>query len=122
MGEKRAVPPSLHVRDHRTPHRLLKPTHMTLVDPAAPDHETEWSSRRARKGRYAPKAKHLPHAQIQGAEDKALERERTVYMRVKDTRSEFKPNLRADITFWLAVSFVFGSIAWVINGEFSGPK
>lgn len=31
-------------------------------------------------------------------------------------RSRLKPNLRADITFWVAFFFEFGSLVWVANG------
>lgn len=31
--------------------------------------------------------------------------------------SELKPGLKADISFWVAFAFTFGSMFWVVNGE-----
>jgi hypothetical protein len=75
------------------------------------DHEGrvyEWQSRRARKGRYQTKHHTLHHAG----------RESFVHIRIPHDGGRITPNLNADISFWIAVTFVFGSVIWVVNGEF----
>lgn len=46
----------------------------------------------------------------------ALER-RIVNLRVQTQTNGIKPHLVLDVTFWLAVTFTFGSAIWVINGK-----
>ncbi|OCF34900.1 hypothetical protein I317_05149 [Kwoniella heveanensis CBS 569] len=95
-----------------------------------------WSSRRARKGRYSPKVSKVHYigpssslTQAGGASDaekgdgsgkkkeaEVEKMERIAYGRMKAEETKFKPHLKADVTFWLAVTFTLGSAVWVVNG------
>jgi hypothetical protein len=75
----------------------------------------KYHSRKARKGRYALKTHHIEHHAP--APGKIAAEPTGLQLRVKTVESEFKPHLKLDISFWLAVTFVLGSIVWVINGE-----
>lgn len=75
----------------------------------------EYNSRKARKARHALKTHHIQH-HPEGS-DKPSTSPANVTVRVDSVRSEFKPHLKLDITFWLAVTFVLGSSVWVVNGK-----
>ena len=105
-----AAHPSMFVNSHRTPNRFFTPTHLHFSDQTTQQPASEWQSRRARKGRYAPKSANVDWS---GASREA----RLVEGRVRRVESELKPGLRADISFWVAVAFTFGSAVWVVNGE-----
>ncbi|KAL7420717.1 hypothetical protein Q5752_004668 [Cryptotrichosporon argae] len=92
------------IHSHRQLHPRLSPTH--LVFGAGPGPHDEWQSRRARKGRYAPRARRI---QDGGKEE-------TVFLRVKEAEHHLKPHLTLDISWWVAVAFTFGSAVWVVNG------
>jgi hypothetical protein len=77
--------------------------------------QLKYNSRKARKGRHALKTHHIQH-HPEGS-DKPSTSPANVTVRVDSVRSEFKPHLKLDITFWLAVTFVLGSSVWVVNGK-----
>ncbi|KAJ9093530.1 hypothetical protein QFC21_006364 [Naganishia friedmannii] len=150
-------PPATHrITRHSTPLRHLRLFNPTIVHlhPTTPGTNAEtgthdgvlereksitWSSRKARKGRYAPKEHqiHNPHqhqqrstssssssspssttsngnAELADSDTKSLLG--TAVIRLKSVESEFKPHLDADISFWIAVAFTVGSVVWVFNG------
>ncbi|WVW81228.1 hypothetical protein I302_103219 [Kwoniella bestiolae CBS 10118] len=107
---------TLVLHKHRSPHPFFTPTHLTFVDPHTGERKGSWSSRRARKGRYAPKS-HTIHYAGPSEKDKEVQRiENVTVGRVKREESKLKPHLKADISFWLAISFTLGSMVWVVNG------
>ncbi|WVR03099.1 hypothetical protein IAU60_000089 [Kwoniella sp. DSM 27419] len=117
--------PTVALKEHRSAHPFFTPTHLSFVEPKTGASAGSWSSRRARKGRYAPKGAHVHYAAGGGADTSvAAEKgqgevkrmEQLAYGRLKREETKFKPGLHADISFWLAVTFVTGSIFWVING------
>lgn len=77
--------------------------------------QLKYNSRKARKARHALKTHHIQH-HPEGSE-KPSTVPANVAVRVDSVRSEFKPHLKLDITFWLAVTFVLGSSVWVVNGK-----
>ena len=103
--------PSVAIHSHRSPNSFFTPTHMDFRDVATAAPQATWQSRRARKGRYAPKV-----ARVHTHPD---HEPKEVEARVKHVESEFKPGLRADISFWVAIAFTFGSAVWVVNGQSS---
>lgn len=82
----------------------------------------QYDSRRARKGRHALKTHHIQHHPEGSDKPLTAPTDVTVRVRVDSVRSEFKPHLNLDITFWLAVTFVLGSSVWVVNGESNGGR
>jgi hypothetical protein len=113
------------VQSHRCLHSWFTPTHLTLgstSDTNLEEPHAVWRSRRSRKARYTP----VPHTI---ADDRLSKRSSTngpvvsemekmvVALRVQ-TQTSIKPHLILDVTFWLAVTFTFGSAIWVVNGEF----
>jgi hypothetical protein len=119
--------PSLVVHSHRRP-GPFNPTHIRYTTPNASSSDppiATWSSRRARKGRYAPKL-HNTHwtppsstsASGEKGEGGGERISRLIESRVKRVDDELKPGLRLDISFWVAVAFVVGSMVWVVNGMF----
>jgi hypothetical protein len=46
-----------------------------------------------------------------------MKRAETMYLRLQNVHDELKPHITVDVSFWVAVTFTFGSAAWVINGE-----
>lgn len=126
---KLSTQPSLVVSSHRTPHPFFKPTHLEFNDRHSGEAAGTWTSRRARKGRYATKKAHVHYAAApdksasgagaaeQGRSQSEMQRmESMAYARVQSTESRLKPGLKADISFWVAVAFTFGSAVWVVNG------
>lgn len=98
------TPPSTHltpVGKHQ--YKWFSPHHLHFADAAGND--VEWQARRQRKRRYATAQYSFEH------EGKSY----TPYLRLPSV--ELKPNLRGDVSFWIAALFTFGSIVWVINGE-----
>jgi hypothetical protein len=87
-----------------------------------------WSSRASRKNRYALSTVHLSHHPSTGpgvdsekgvkgdgvatGGDKVL-----VTQRLRHPRQQMKVHLSWNISFWVAVIFVLGSIAWVRHGH-----
>ena len=122
------APSPVVVCSHRTVHPFFTPTHIAFSDLSAPPSHApvaEWQSRRARKGRYAPKTAtvHWGSPSISTRPEDAVEKEakvaKEIVGRVKKSGGDLKPGLRMDISWWEAVSFTFGSAVWVINGESS---
>ncbi|WVQ94132.1 hypothetical protein IAU59_001210 [Kwoniella sp. CBS 9459] len=136
-----ASKPTIVLQKHRSPHPFFTPTHLTFADPHTATSDTSdghrtgvqkrwsWSSRRARKGRYSPKVSKVhyigpsstvPQAgplDVEKGKGKEVEKmERVAYGRLKAEETKFKPHLKADISFWLAVAFTLGSAVWVVNG------
>ncbi len=105
--------PSLIIHSHHSPHPYFTPTHLSFIDATSKSPSHSWQSRRQRKGRYAIKPARILNS--------ASEQVHEVMGRVRGLETKLKPGLRADISFWLAVTFTFGSAIWVINGG-SGPK
>ena len=101
--------PSVSVGSHRSPSKAFTPTHITFHDTHSQVPTATWQSRRARKGRYSPKTAHVHLSPGSGGQD--------ISGRVRHLESELKPGLRADISFWVAVAFTFGSMVWVVNGR-----
>jgi hypothetical protein len=84
-----------------------------------------WRSRRSRKARYSPvthiiasENQHKCSAADQFNSGSADEAEKIVVALRIQTESHLKPHLILDVTFWLAVTFTFGSALWVVNGQF----
>lgn len=119
-----SVHPTHHIAAHSTPLRrthLFNPTlvhlHPTTDSPDQTRAQSvKWSSRRARKGRYAPRPHHVhnPHLPISPEAKDTLG---TAVIRAASAESKFKPHLDADVSFWIAVLFTAGSVVWVVNGE-----
>lgn len=107
---------SLTVHSSRTLHSWFTPTHVNFAshshDTSAPP-TVAWQSRRARKGRYAPKASRIHH-QIGAAGDEGVHE---VVARTRHADTQMRWRLYPDISFWVAFTFTFGSAVWVINGE-----
>ena len=120
--------PSIAISSHRTLHSWFTPTHLNLVNPSNPDRKGEWTSRRARKGRYAPKSHHgsVPtfaeatkkhyRGDGLGGVEKAESEVRCLTLRLNEGWG-LKPHLIVDVSFWIAIAFTFGSMVWVVNGE-----
>ncbi|WWC57546.1 uncharacterized protein I303_100078 [Kwoniella dejecticola CBS 10117] len=116
---------TLVLHNHRTPHPFFTPTHVSFVDPHTGGRKASWNSRRARKGRYSPKTHTIHYTKTPSRADTDIEKaskdreervESIAISRIKKEESQLKPNLRLDITFWLAVAFTLGSTVWVVNG------
>lgn len=127
------VPLRLHATDYNHPlHKGLfypttgkaayHPYHDKDATDSAQTESLEYESRRARKGRYALKTHHILHRP--DAPHKPSTEPVSVNLRVRrnTTRSGFKPHLKLDITFWLAVTFLLGSSVWVVSGELAMSK
>jgi len=121
--ERNVVPESTRpsLRTKHAPFGFMHPTH--LEDAGALPHTIMWHSRASRKHRYVAKpTKVHPHDVIRGgvrnvvAAGKEVQRE--IQLRVQHRYSRLKPDLAWDISFWVALSFVLGSAAWIINGFF----
>ncbi len=110
MSSSRKSPsiPPVTINSHRSPHSFFTPTHIDFHDLHTRLTTATWQSRRARKGRYAPKSAHVHLSSGNEGQD--------VSGRVRHLESELKPGLRADISFWVAMAFTFGSMVWVVNG------
>ncbi|XAO22397.1 hypothetical protein I312_101167 [Cryptococcus bacillisporus CA1280] len=124
--------PSYILHSHRSPHPFFTATNLSFTDPQTGAEAGSWSSRRARKGRYAPKQANMHYVRHgtpeeekgQVGDEKGKEKKATVermehmavarMRKVEDAR--LRPHLEMDVSFWLAVSFTLGSAIWVING------
>ena len=84
---------------------------------AAHTESLEYDSRRARKGRYALRTRQIQHRPDAPEKASTEPADVTLRLRADKARSELKPHLKLDITFWLAVTFLLGSSVWVVNGE-----
>lgn len=121
LQEHSSSTPSLNLTHHKSPHSWFNPTHLYL-SPTHGDTPTEWSSRKARKGRYSRKRRHIhDHSACNAndAEQGHAHKSESVYLRIQDVESEIKPHLVMDVSFWVAFAFTFGSAVWVVNGEHS---
>ncbi|WVQ82815.1 hypothetical protein IAT38_004947 [Cryptococcus sp. DSM 104549] len=72
MAPKRPRPrpsqhPSLVLKSHRSPHPFFTPTHLSFTDPQTGAKAASWSSRRARKARYAPRGAKVHYRHHHGA-------------------------------------------------------
>ncbi|WVQ87588.1 hypothetical protein IAS59_001314 [Cryptococcus gattii] len=123
--------PSYILHSHRSPHPFFTPTNLSFIDPQTGAEAGSWSSRRARKGRYAPKQANIHYVRHgtpeeekgQVEDEKGKEKKATVermehmavarMRKVEDAR--LRPHLEMDVSFWVAVSFTLGSAIWVIN-------
>ncbi|WRT63184.1 uncharacterized protein IL334_000087 [Kwoniella shivajii] len=130
---------TLVLHKHHSPHPFFTPTRLEFTDPHSGGKAAQWSSRRARKGRYAPKSHKIHYAGSgtgaeasssevekgaistrQGGDGKGTgemqKMEKQTIGRIQKEETKFKPHLKADISFWLAISFTLGSMVWVVNG------
>ncbi|GHJ84515.1 hypothetical protein NliqN6_0917 [Naganishia liquefaciens] len=118
-----STPPTHHVVAHSTPLRsthLFNPTlvhlHPATELPNQPlAQSVKWSSRRARKARYAPRIHHIHNPELPISLD-AKHKLGTAVIRAASVESKLKPHLDADVSFWIAVLFTLGSVVWVVNG------
>jgi hypothetical protein len=114
------------LRSHRCLHSLFMPTHLTLgsISDNGESRHATWRSRRSRKARYSP----VPHIITSGTPSDPFLNGRKVHLPAPElngmavtlrvqTQKKTKPHLILDVTFWLAVTFTFGSAIWVVNGE-----
>ncbi|EIN04636.1 hypothetical protein PUNSTDRAFT_146307 [Punctularia strigosozonata HHB-11173 SS5] len=122
--------PARHFTTHRStntaPLPFFHPTHAELhptIHSGAQDGKapSEWSSRASRKNRYAPGAVHVSHSPgtppVTDAEKTGVARDAVlVAQRVRHPHTKLKVHLAWDISFWVAIVFVLGSTAWVVNG------
>ncbi|OXG28955.1 hypothetical protein C361_00609 [Cryptococcus neoformans Tu259-1] len=120
------------LRSHRSPHSFFTPTNLSFADSQTGAKAGDWSSRRARKGRYAPKQANIhyvrhgkPEEEKGQVEDgKSKEKKETVermeqmaVARIRKTGDiRLRPIFKMDVSFWVAVTFTLGSVVWVING------
>jgi len=110
------------VLSHRCLHSSFTPTHLTLgsTSDSKELRHAVWQSRWSRKARYSP----VPHIIANDPSPEELltnqqvraPRSIAVTLRIQ-TQKTIRPHLILDVTFWLAVTFTFGSAIWVINGE-----
>ncbi|KAI0338354.1 hypothetical protein BDW22DRAFT_1362961 [Trametopsis cervina] len=84
---------------------------------------SHWSSRASRKNRYPQSSIPLSH-HVQGSDEKRpagglgpSSSHVTINQRIKHPHSQLKPQLKWDISFWVAIMFVLGSAAWICNGH-----
>ncbi|RPD56551.1 hypothetical protein L226DRAFT_480446 [Lentinus tigrinus ALCF2SS1-7] len=82
-----------------------------------------WSSRASRKHRYSRRPICIAHPsaeKMEGAipEGPLQEGFSLLEQRVRHTEDQVKVHLAWDLSFWIAVVFVLGSAAWIINGFF----
>lgn len=130
---------NLRIRSQRTLHPF-NPTHLDFefCKGVSPPDESgleqdgastalggSWQSRRSRKGRYILRPSHFPlqSSSKGGCDGHGLKTSTdeagvgSLHLRVKRPSSTLSPQLRFDVTFWIALLFTLGSIVWVINGE-----
>ena len=116
------------VLSHRCLHSWFTPTHLTLGSThqsKLEERNAVWRSRRSRKARYSTVPHIIANEQIterkptseKVSEDATALERRIVNLRVQTQTNGIKPHLVLDVTFWLAVTFTFGSAIWVINGK-----
>ncbi|ORX35146.1 hypothetical protein BD324DRAFT_634045 [Kockovaella imperatae] len=118
--------PQLTVHSHTSPTSFFTPTNIRFSDLSSDPSErtptSEWNSRKARKGRYASRPATVRYITTKdGARGSRLEGYGTMIAqelngRIKHEESKLKPNLKMDISWWVAVAFTFGSAVWVVNG------
>ncbi|TYJ51600.1 hypothetical protein B9479_007826 [Cryptococcus floricola] len=125
------------LKSHRSPHPYFSPTHLSFSDPHTGAKSGSWSSRRSRKGRYSPKQARVHYvthkSAAAGETESGVGRSEEGSEKAKDgevrrmeddavariKRAEkvrLRPQLKMDVTFWIAVSFTLGSVVWVVNG------
>ncbi|KAI0268864.1 hypothetical protein BC834DRAFT_867615 [Gloeopeniophorella convolvens] len=79
-----------------------------------------WSSRASRKSRRSSVAIEFVHEHAGAGEGSAASGEFSRHARVmpklQRPGNHLQPHILPDISFWVAIWFTFGSIAWVING------
>ncbi|KAF8338865.1 uncharacterized protein EI90DRAFT_3039477 [Cantharellus anzutake] len=110
--------PTTHLRIKHAPFKLMHPTY--LEDDHTTAQGTQWHSRASRKHLYTVKlAKvHLdkPSTDAEKATTSEFKIRGELRLRTCHPHSLLKPRLAWDISFWVAVWFVCGSAAWIING------
>ncbi|KDQ17277.1 hypothetical protein BOTBODRAFT_172333 [Botryobasidium botryosum FD-172 SS1] len=84
----------------------------------------QWSSRASRKNRYSSRALHVQYRPRDTKEDEEQDGETSsllgdrfveVVQRLYHPSTRLKARLTWDISFWVAVIFIFGTTAWVAN-------
>jgi len=87
----------------------------------------QWSSRASRKNRYSSRALHVKYRprDMKLAEEQIDETSSLlgdtfveVMQRLRHPSTKLKARLSWDISFWVAVVFILGTTAWIINGFF----
>lgn len=76
---------------------------------------SRWSSRASRKNRYSPEQLHV-HRQHEPSLEKPDPSASSLFLieqRIRHQRTKLKVGLTYDVSFWVAVTFVLGSSAWV---------
>ncbi|THH16050.1 hypothetical protein EUX98_g9364 [Antrodiella citrinella] len=73
---------------------------------------SEWNLRASRKGRFRSSSIHVRH---HPGEARTI-REVLVSQRLRHPHSNLKVHLTWDVSFWVAIVFVLGSAAWIVNG------
>jgi len=73
-----------------------------------------WNSRASRKNRFTSDVVHVSHHDE--TTDLKHSTSLVVEQRLKHPETKLKPHLSWDISFWVAVIFVLGSTAWIVNG------
>ncbi|KAJ3548916.1 hypothetical protein NM688_g5233 [Phlebia brevispora] len=116
--------------DHATrPIRFFHPTRAEFlkheVSPGAPgapiQGASRWSSRASRKNRYTsePLHVHRRHDAEAISGEKPPSRAASLILieqRLRHPHTRLKVHLTWDVSFWVAVTFVLGSAAWIVNG------
>ncbi|KAI0354071.1 hypothetical protein OH77DRAFT_1426489 [Trametes cingulata] len=82
---------------------------------------THWSSRASRKNRYSRRPIRVtrrPAKRDESLQEVSSPHKEVILLeqKVRHSESHFKVHLTWDISFWVAVIFVLGSTAWIING------
>jgi len=93
-----------------THHAAVSQTELTQEKPPS-----QWTSRASRKNRYSPAAFRVRHHHEQG-EGKLHSEMVMVEQRLLRPGARLKVHLTWDISFWVAVIFILGSTAWIVNG------
>lgn len=99
---------------HPTRAEFQKHSSAGASQPAA----SRWSSRASRKNRYSSNAIRVrrQHDVENGIPEKAPSAKQSVILvqqRLRHPHTHFKVHLSWDVSFWVAVTFVLGSAAWV---------
>jgi len=95
---------------HRVPYGKQERAHPTVLhfhDPKRPDHVVEWHSRRHRKGRSLVVRHKEEEKEGEGQKKSLLQKIKGYKWWGWEPKS---------ITWWVAQFFLWGSVAWVING------
>lgn len=77
---------------------------------------SSWNSRASRKHRITPAIARLGRDTGEKLQDLKSSARQVVGQRLKHPSTRLKPHLTWDVSFWVAVVFVLGSTAWIVNG------